>query len=78
MICKKKIIKYSVQQLENKNLVDKKRKRKRKEKKEVVQGMITISWIAPEMKWQVKSDVSFIFTHAKKGHPCFFPRDLIM
>lgn len=32
MICKKKIIKYSVQQLENKNLVDKK-KGKEKEKK---------------------------------------------
>lgn len=35
--------------------------------------MITVSWIAPEMKWQVKSDISFIFTHAKEGHPCFFP-----
>lgn len=40
MICKKKI-KYSVQQLENKNLVDKKKEQKRK--KEVVQGTITVS-----------------------------------
>lgn len=44
MICKKKIIKYSVQQLENKNLLDKKKeKKKKRKKKEVVQGMITIS-----------------------------------
>lgn len=33
MICKKKIIKYSVQQLENKNLVDKKKEKKKKRKK---------------------------------------------
>lgn len=32
MICKKKKIKYSVQQLENKNLVDKKKKRTEKKK----------------------------------------------
>lgn len=43
MICKKKKIKYSVQQLENKNLVDKKKKKKQKRKKEVVQGTITVS-----------------------------------
>lgn len=73
MICKKKI-KYSVQQLENKNLVDKKKEQKRK--KEVVQGTITVSWTAPEMKWQVKSDIS-VFTHAKKGHPCLSPCDLL-
>lgn len=42
MICKKKKIKYSVQQLENKNLVDKKKK-EQKRKKEVVQGTITVS-----------------------------------
>lgn len=41
MICKKKKIKYSVQRLENKNLVDKKKEQKRK--KEVVQGTITVS-----------------------------------
>lgn len=33
MICKKKIIKYSVQQLENKNLLDKKKEKKKKRKK---------------------------------------------
>lgn len=55
MICKKKKtkqLKYSVQQVENKNSVDKKKKKKTKEnnKKEVVQGTITVSRTAPEMK----------------------------
>lgn len=56
MICKKKKtkqLKYSVQQVENKNSVDKKKKKKKTKennKKEVVQGTITVSGTAPEMK----------------------------
>lgn len=54
MICKKKKtkqLKYSVQQVENKNSVDKKKKKtKENNKKEVVQGTITVSGTAPEMK----------------------------
>lgn len=74
MICKKKKtkqLKYSVQQVENKNSVDKKKKKenKRKQQKGGGAGHDNRQRNCSRNEVTGKSGIAVTFTHAKKGHP---------